>query len=54
MIEKIRSVFVSHPDVSIVVHPGAEHGFSHDGRAYDEKACRAGLDAVGELLRRAA
>jgi len=50
VIEKIRSVFASHPDVSIVVHPGADHGFSHDGRAYDADACRSGLDAVGELL----
>jgi len=51
VVEKIRSLFASHPDVSIVVHPGADHGFSHDGKAYDEAACRAGLDAVGELLR---
>jgi len=50
VIEEIGSAFASHPDVSIVVHPGADHGFSHDGRTYDEKACRAGLDAVGELL----
>jgi carboxymethylenebutenolidase len=49
-IEKIRSAFATHPDASIVVHPGADHGFSHDGPAYDQKACRAGLDAVQELL----
>lgn len=53
-IERIRSALGSHPDLSIVVHPGADHGFSHDGRAYDAKACRAGLDAVGELLARGA
>jgi carboxymethylenebutenolidase len=50
-IEKIRAAFASHPDVSIVVHPGAAHGFSHDGPAYDEKACRAGLEATRALLR---
>ena len=49
-IEKIRAAFAGHPDLSIVVHPGAVHGFSHDGAAYDEKACKAGLDATGELL----
>ena len=49
-IEKIRAAFASNPDLSIVVHPGAVHGFSHDGPAYDARACRAGLDAVRELL----
>jgi len=51
-IDAIRAAFASHPDVSIVVHPGASHGFSHDGEAYDAKACRAGLDAVAELMER--
>jgi carboxymethylenebutenolidase len=51
-IEAIRTAFASHPDVAIVVHPGAAHGFSHDGPAYDPKACRAGLDAVAELIGR--
>ena len=50
VIEAIRGAFASHSDISIVMHPGAEHGFSHDGRAYDARACRASLDAVGELL----
>ncbi|MCG8588066.1 MAG: dienelactone hydrolase family protein [Proteobacteria bacterium] len=49
-IDAIRKAFASHPDVSIAVHPGADHGFSHDGPAYDAAACRAGLDAVGELI----
>jgi len=49
-IEQIRQAFAEHGDLSIVVHPGAVHGFSHDGPAYDEKACRAGLDATEELL----
>jgi carboxymethylenebutenolidase len=51
-IEAIAAAFRSHPDARIVVHPGADHGFSHDGPAYDPAACRAGLDAVGELLAR--
>jgi carboxymethylenebutenolidase len=49
-IAKIRAAFASHPDLSLVVHPGAVHGFSHDGDAYDERACRAGLDATKALL----
>ncbi len=49
-IEAIQAAFRNHPDASIVVHPGALHGFSHDGPSYDERACRAGLDALEELL----
>src|SRR5262245_47324844 len=51
VIEKIRAAFATNPDVSIVVHPGAVHGFSHDGPAFDSSACQAGLDAVRDLLR---
>ena len=51
VIEKIRAAFATNPDVSIVIHPGAVHGFSHDGPAFDASACRAGLDAVRDLLR---
>jgi len=50
VIGKIRAAFATNPDVSIVVHPGAVHGFSHDGPAFDASACRAGLDAVHDLL----
>ena len=50
-IEKIRAAFATNRDLSIVVHPGAVHGFSHDGPAFDASACRAGLDAVHDLLR---
>jgi len=49
-IEAIRAAFAKHPDLRIVVHPGAVHGFSHDGPAYDEKAYRAGHDDVAEVL----
>jgi carboxymethylenebutenolidase len=52
VIDRIRSAFAGHPDVEIAVHPGADHGFSHEGHAYDEKAARAGLDAIAELLAR--
>jgi len=50
VIEAVRGAFADHPDVRVVVHPGADHGFSHDGASFDERACRAGLDAVAELV----
>lgn len=50
VIEKVRALFTTHPDTRIAVHPGADHGFSHDGSSFDAAACRAGLDSVGELL----
>ena len=49
-IEKIRAAFASHPDASIVVHPGLEHGFSHEGRSYDAEAAKAGLGDTRDLL----
>lgn len=49
-IAKIRAAFDGHPDASFVVHPGLEHGFSHQGKSYDPMAARAGLEAARELL----
>jgi carboxymethylenebutenolidase len=49
-IEKIRAAFAAHPDASFVVHAGLEHGFSHEGKSYDPKAARAGLDDTRALL----
>jgi len=47
-----REAFAAHPDAEIVVHPGCDHGYSHDGPAWSPDAARAGLDAVAELLAR--
>lgn len=49
-IEAIRDAFAFHPDISIAIHSGATHGYSHDGPEFDEAACRAGLDATAELI----
>lgn len=49
-IEQIRSAFADHPDCEIAVHPGAVHGYSHDGDAWDPVAYEAGHAAVRELL----
>lgn len=49
-IEAIRAAFASNPDAEIVVHPGADHGFSHEGKAWDPTAAQAGVDAVRDVL----
>lgn len=49
-IEAIRQAFASNPDCQIVVHAGAEHGFSHEGHAWDATAAEAGMDAVRGVL----
>ncbi len=48
----IRAGFADHPDCNIVVHPGAGHGFSHDGDAWDASAYQAGFADVVDLLDR--
>lgn len=51
-IERLRAAFADHDDTQIVVHEGADHGFSHDGEAWDPAAFGAGFASVAELLRR--
>jgi len=51
-LEAIRAGFAEHPDCEIVVHPGAGHGFSHDGDDWDESAYQAGFADVVALLDR--
>jgi carboxymethylenebutenolidase len=50
VIARIREAFASHPDAMFAIHPGADHGFSHDGRAFDAVATGAGLDDTRALL----
>ncbi len=50
-IEKLRTAFASHDNVDIVLHDGADHGFSHAGPAFLKSAERAGMASVRELLR---
>ena len=49
-IDAVRSHFAAHADTNIVVHPGAAHGFSHEGAAWDEAAAAAGLADVRSTL----
>jgi carboxymethylenebutenolidase len=51
-VEAVRKAFEGRADVRIVVHEGAGHGFSQRAlpRAFDERAERAGMDAVRELI----
>ena len=43
VIDAVTTAFADHPDCAIVIHPGADHGFSHEGPAYDQAAAEAGL-----------
>lgn len=52
LLDALRGAMAENPDAEIIVHEGAEHGFSHDGAAYDERAERAGFASVVELLER--
>lgn len=49
-IEKIRAAFATHPDASFVVHPGLDHGYSHEGKSHDALAAQAGVDTTRALL----
>lgn len=53
VVSAVQAAFADRPDVRIVVHEGATHGFSHRGavKAYDERAERAGMESVRELIR---
>jgi carboxymethylenebutenolidase len=52
-VEAVRTAFAARDDVRVVVHEGATHGFSHRGapKAYDERAERAGMSSLLELVR---
>jgi dienelactone hydrolase len=50
VVDAVRARFRDHPDCRIVVHPGADHGFSHEGAAWDAAAAAAALADLRELL----
>jgi dienelactone hydrolase len=50
VVEALRDAFADHPDAEVVVHDGADHGFTHDGDAWDPSAYAAAHAAVVELL----
>lgn len=49
-IEQIRDAFADHRDVHFTIHPGLEHGYSHEGESYDEAAAQSGVDDTRALL----
>jgi carboxymethylenebutenolidase len=51
-VQALRTAFAGRDDIHLVVHDGATHGFSHRAapRAYDERAERAGMASVRELV----
>ncbi|MGI9599166.1 MAG: dienelactone hydrolase family protein [Acidimicrobiales bacterium] len=50
VIDAVRTTFADHPDCSIVIHPGADHGYSHEGPAYDRAAADAGMADLRALI----
>lgn len=46
----VRTAFAGRSDVQVVVHPGAGHGYSHEGSDYQQAAERASVAAAIELL----
>ena len=49
-IDAVRTALRDHPDAEVVVLPGARHGYSHDGEAFDAAALERGLAAVAEVV----
>jgi carboxymethylenebutenolidase len=50
VVDALREAFADHPDAEIVVHDGADHGFTHDGDSWDPDAYQAAFASVVELL----
>ncbi len=50
VIEALRAAFADHPDCRFTVHPGADHGFSHEGEDWDAEAAAAGMASLREVL----
>jgi dienelactone hydrolase len=50
VVDALREAFAHHPDAQVIVHEGADHGFTHDGDAWDAAAHDAALASVVELL----
>lgn len=53
VVEALREAFAAHPDAEIVVHAGADHGFTHDGESWDQSAYQAAFGSVVDLVARA-
>ena len=47
----VRDALGHRDGVDIVIHPGASHGFSHGGPAYQEAAASAGMEAARDMLK---
>ena len=52
VVDALRSAFAEHPDARIVVHEGADHGFSHDGPSWDPDVYALAYASLVELLSR--
>ena len=52
VVDALRAAFAAHPDVEIVVHDGADHGFSHDGPTWDPEVYGLAFASLVELVGR--
>lgn len=52
VVDALRAAFADHPDAEIVVHEGADHGFSHDGPSWDAEVYAQAHASLVELLDR--
>ncbi len=53
VVDALREAFAGHPDAEVVVHPGVDHGFTHDGDTWDPTAYQAAFASVVDLVARA-
>lgn len=50
VVEALRTAFADHPDAQVVVHEGADHGFSHDGPTWAPDVFAVAFASLVELL----
>lgn len=50
VVDALQAAFSGHPDAEIVVHEGADHGFTHDGDSWDPDAYQTAFASVVDLL----
>jgi carboxymethylenebutenolidase len=52
VVDALRAAFAEHADAQIVVHDGADHGFSHDGPTWDADVFELAFGSLVELVER--
>lgn len=52
VVDALRAAFAGHPDAQIIVHNGADHGFTHDGPAWDGTAYAEAFASLQQMVER--